>query len=324
MSETESSEVPTLSSDSSLDTMLSAAVVAREVTTSDSSDVSDSIWEGLAADFEDSSGSEFTVENTTVTVHANAPGSIPTAAGGDRMSEGVNTVSVPPPPIWGPGEERLAQGFSQPRAGQRGQDDVSALPSVTDRLMDMLRQDGIRREEDRQRQLQDEARRAQRQKEENAEQRRAIEALIDSARALSRADPEMRHSPIRTGRDEGFGPPPPPGHVPEATSMENIFPLPVSPGRVSPALSVTHSVVSRGGSRYPSNLHKYFHRLKIALAAAKTVNDQSGVTIGGKQLVHIMKELGAARKELEAAWDRAETQGDLPEELREPVEAAID
>ena len=98
MSETESSEVPTLSSDSSLDTMLSAAVVAREVTTSDSSDVSDSIREGLAADFEDSSGSEFTVEDTTVTVHANAPGSIPTAAGGDRMSEGVNTGSVPPPP----------------------------------------------------------------------------------------------------------------------------------------------------------------------------------------------------------------------------------
>ena len=93
MSETESSEVPTLSSDSSLDTMLSAAVVAREVTTSDSSDVSDSIREGLAADFEDSSGSEFTVEDTTVTVHA----SVPTAAGSDGMSEGVNTGGAPPP-----------------------------------------------------------------------------------------------------------------------------------------------------------------------------------------------------------------------------------
>ena len=79
-----------------------------------------------------------------------------------------------------------------------------------------------------------------------------------------------------------------------------------------------------GGSRYPSTLHKHFHRLKKASIAAKTVNDQSDVTIGGKQLVHIMKELGAARKELEAAWDRAETQGNLPEELREPVEAAID
>ena len=97
MSETESSEVPTLSSDSSLDTMLSAAVVAREATTSDSSDVSDSIREGLAADFEDSSGSEFTVEDTTVTVHANAPGSVPTAAGSDGMSEGPNTGGGPPP-----------------------------------------------------------------------------------------------------------------------------------------------------------------------------------------------------------------------------------
>ena len=58
--------------------------------------------------------------------------------------------------------------------------------------------------------------------------------------------------------------------------------------------------------------------------AARTVNDQSDVAIGGKQLVHIMKVLGAARKELETAWDRAETQGDQPEELREEVEAAID
>ena len=49
MSNTESSEGATLSSDSSLETMLSAAVVAREVTTSDSSDISDSIQEALAA-----------------------------------------------------------------------------------------------------------------------------------------------------------------------------------------------------------------------------------------------------------------------------------
>ena len=77
--------------------MLSAAVVTREVNTSDSSDVSDSIREGLAADFEDSSGSEFTVEDTTVTVHANAPSSAPTAAGSDGMSEGPNTGGGPPP-----------------------------------------------------------------------------------------------------------------------------------------------------------------------------------------------------------------------------------
>ena len=106
--------------------------------------------------------------------------------------------------------------------------------------------------------------------------------------------------------------------------MENIFPLPESPGRVSPALSVTQSVSSIGGSKYPTTLHKHFHRLKKALAAAKTVNDPSGVAVGGKQLVHILRELGAARKELETAWDKAETQGNLPEELREPVEAAID
>ena len=98
--------------------MLSAAVVAREVTTSDSSDVSDSIREGLAADFEDSSGSEFTVEDTTVTVHADAPGSIPTAAGGDRMSEGVDTGSVPPPP---------------PHMGSRGRTPGPGLLTAQDR-----------------------------------------------------------------------------------------------------------------------------------------------------------------------------------------------
>ena len=128
MSETESSEVPTLSSDSSLDTMLSAAVVAREVTTSDSSDVSDSIREGLAADFEDSSGSEFTVEDTTVTVHANAPGSIPTAAGSDRMSEGVNTGAPPPQNHMGSRGGTPGPGLrtGQDRAGRTRQGSLSA------------------------------------------------------------------------------------------------------------------------------------------------------------------------------------------------------
>ena len=334
--------------------MLSAAVVARELTSPDneSSDLSDSIQEALAADYEDSSESEFTVENTTVTVHATAPGSNPTTAGDGCISEGVSTGGAPLPPrhIWGPEEERLAQGLAQAstvkHSGRpavrepqgRSQDrEAAALPSLTDKLLEMLRQDEIRREEDRQRRLQelrqdeirreedrqrrlqDEARRDQREKEqqlqqlqENAEQRRAIEALIDSARALSQAGPEIRHSPIRSGRDQGFGLPPPPDHFPEATSMENIFPLPESPGRVSPALSVAHSVLSIGSSRYQSNLHKHFHRLKTASMAARTVNGQGDAAIGGKQLVHIMKELGAARKELEAAWDRAET-GKVPE-----------
>ena len=123
MSDTGSSEVPTLSSDSSLDTMLSAAVVTREVTTSDSSGLSDSIREGLAVDFDGSSDSEITVDDTEMTGHADTLSSIPTAAGGGRVNEGADTGSVPPPPpIWGAGEERLAQGFSQPRTGQRGQD----------------------------------------------------------------------------------------------------------------------------------------------------------------------------------------------------------
>ena len=80
--------------------MLSAAVVARELTSPDngSSDLSDSIQEALAADYEDSSKSEFTVENTTVTVHATAPGSNPITAGDGRISEGVSTGGALPPP----------------------------------------------------------------------------------------------------------------------------------------------------------------------------------------------------------------------------------
>ena len=77
--------------------MLSAAVVARELTSPDngSSDLSDSIQEALAADYEDSSESEF---NTTVTVHATAPGSNPITAGDGRISEGVSTGGALPPP----------------------------------------------------------------------------------------------------------------------------------------------------------------------------------------------------------------------------------
>ena len=74
--------------------------------------------------------------------------------------------SPPPRTIWGPEEERLAQGLAQARTGQGGQGrEATALPSLTGRLLEMLRQDEIRREEDRQRRLQDEARRDRREKE---------------------------------------------------------------------------------------------------------------------------------------------------------------
>ena len=68
MSSTEgSSEAPPMS-DSSLDTMLSAAVVARERTSEDnsSSDVSDSVRQGLAGDFTDSSESDFVGQSPAV------------------------------------------------------------------------------------------------------------------------------------------------------------------------------------------------------------------------------------------------------------------
>ena len=345
MSNTDSSDRAGLSSDSSLETMLSAAVVARAVTSPDneSSDLSDSIQGALAADYENSSESEFTEENT-VPVQTTTPGRNPSTTEDGRVSEGVGAGGAAPIPgkIWGPAEERLAQGLgarakpgSRPAAsesqGNARDREATAPPSLTDKLLEILRQDEVRREEDRQRRLQDEARRDQRDREqqqqrlrENAEQRRAIEALIESARALSQAGHVTRHSPVQSARDPGFGPPPPLSISPQATSRENIFPLSESPERGSPALSMAHSIVSRGGSRYRSSLHKHLHRLQQALGAARAVNRGGDITMGGKQLVHIMKELGAARKELESAWDKAETQGDQPEELREEVEAAVD
>ena len=167
MSNTESSEGAALSSDSSLETMLSAAVVARELTSPDngSSDLSDSIQGALAADYEDSSGSEFTVENTTVAVHATTPGSNPITAGDGRISEGVGTEGAGPLPgkIWGPAEERLAQGLAQGATVKPGgrpavrepqgrtQDrEATAPPSLADKLLEVFRHDEVRREEDRQ------------------------------------------------------------------------------------------------------------------------------------------------------------------------------
>ena len=85
--------------------MLSAAVVARELTTPDngSSDLSDRVQEGLAADYTAGIKSDFTVENSDVvatraTVHATAPASNPNTAGGGDTSEGAGTAGVLQPP----------------------------------------------------------------------------------------------------------------------------------------------------------------------------------------------------------------------------------
>ena len=101
MSSTEGSSEAPQSSGSSLDTMLSAAVVARELTTEDnsSSDVSDSVRQGLAADFTDSSESDFTVEHSdTVATRATVPATVPASdvntAGGGVTSEGAGTAGV--------------------------------------------------------------------------------------------------------------------------------------------------------------------------------------------------------------------------------------
>ena len=100
MSSTEGSSEAPQSSDSSLDTMLSAAVVARERTSEDnsSSDVSDSVRQGLAGDFTDSSESDFAVEHgDTVAARATAPVSDVNATGTEGASVGVGAAGLPPP-----------------------------------------------------------------------------------------------------------------------------------------------------------------------------------------------------------------------------------
>ena len=91
-----SSQTPP-TSDSSLDTMLSAAVAAREGTSEDnnSSDISEGTRQGLAGDFTDSSESEFADgPRDTVAASATAPVSDVNAAGTEGASEGVGAAKV--------------------------------------------------------------------------------------------------------------------------------------------------------------------------------------------------------------------------------------
>ena len=84
-------------------------------------------------------------------------------------------------------------------------------------------------------------------------------------------------------------------------------------------MSIANSVIL-GSSRYATNIHKYYFRLKEAMRVVK--EDDTG--IGGKLLALNLKELQTTRKELDTAWDKAKSQGDFPEELREELEAAVE
>ena len=101
MSSTGGSSQTPQTSDSSLDTMLSAAVAAREQTSKDnnSSDVSEGMRQGLDGDFTDSSESEFADgPSDTVAASATAPVSDVNAAGTEGASEGVGAAGLLPPP----------------------------------------------------------------------------------------------------------------------------------------------------------------------------------------------------------------------------------
>ena len=102
-------------SDSSLDTMLSAAVVARERTSDDnsSSDVSDSVRQGLAGDFTDSSESDFVGQSPAV------PQPLGHVSGPEQTR------------IWGSSEELLlSRGGAAPPAERGGLVTVPPSPAA--------------------------------------------------------------------------------------------------------------------------------------------------------------------------------------------------
>ena len=112
--------------------------------------------------------------------------------------------------------------------------------------------------------------------------------------------------------DAGFGPPRP---------DEVHFPFPQETGRISPAMSIAISVGNMSGSsRFPSNVHKYYFRLKQAVMVVQEDNAEKGA----KLLALNLKELQSARKDLDSACDQAESQGDFPEEIRGELEAAVE
>ena len=109
--------------------------------------------------------------------------------------------------------------------------------------------------------------------------------------------------------EEGYGPPP---------LEDAAFPHPFNDiGRVSPADSAGRS---SNTLRFQSNVHKYFPRLKKAMAVI-----QQGYDGQGSKLIALnLKELQQQRKDLDGACNDEECQWEFSEEIREEIKETLE
>ena len=310
-------------SDSSLDTMLSAAVVARERTSDDnsSSDVSDSVRQGLAGDFTDSSKSDFVGQSPAVpqpSGHVSGPeqariwgsseelllsrgGAAPPAERGDLVNSPKSPAAVTDSAAAQAGPARGLQATAPPQP--TGSTLTPPARSIEDTMAAILQQ--------LQQQQQQEAQQAQRVQEEQMlqMQRQMLQmqrALAQAPEARAGSPPWAGAGPYPKGGEAGFGRPDP-----------GLFKNP--PGRVSPAGSTSSMVSGASTSRWPSAVHKSLHRLRQVSAKIWQLGSQ-----GSKLIAANLVELRSARKELESDVKDSERQGDFAEELRVVIEDLLE
>ena len=120
-------------------------------------------------------------------------------------------------------------------------------------------------------------------------------------RAASHAGASKVPSPEPEIGETGFGPP-----TPDGAAFQYLH----NTGRAWPAGSLGNLSNS---SRFQSNVHKYFYRLKKAMYVVQESNEGKG----GKLLALNLKELQNTRKELDSACNDADRQKEFPEEIEQ-------
>ena len=139
------------------------------------------------------------------------------------------------------------------------------------------------------------------------EQQQVLREMLND-RADSQTEAFQPLSPEPEAGEAGFGAPPPGG---------TAFQYPYNNmGRTSPADGVGNLSNS---SRFQSNVHKYFYRLKKAILVVQEGDEGKG----SKLLALNLKELQGCRKELDSACNEADKQGEYPEEIRGKLEAGV-
>ena len=127
---------------------------------------------------------------------------------------------------------------------------------------------------------------------------------------LTGASPE---SPPSQEEQRGIGPPDPREEFQGFQDYQGF------PGRVSPAGSHVRGISVASTSRFPSAVHKSLHRIKQATQALQNLEGQSSKLIAAN-----LVELRYTRKELDAAVEAAEQQGNFPETVRAEVKDILE